>query len=101
MQMEMNQFDRKQGATEQKDMMNFVLGIAKLKQMAEKDEKSMVKDFESMDIEEQNNIMTMTANMAKIAADVNTKRMQANKQSEGGNNGGTSSASNKGANAKT
>ena len=73
-QTDAEQFDRKQSATEQNDMMKFVLGIAKLKQMAEKDEKSMAKDFEALDVQEQNNIMQMTANLTKIAADARGTR---------------------------
>ena len=87
------QFDRKQGASEQKDMMNFVLGISKLKQMAEKDEKSMVKDFEAMDIQEQNNIMQMTANMTKIAADANQQKQAREAAAKpGGENAGRKQA---------
>jgi hypothetical protein len=97
---EQEQFDREQGSKESKDMMDFVLGISKLKQMAEKDEKSMVKDFELMDIQEQNNIMTMTANLTKIAADANQARLTRESAKQGGENGGTKQATNKRSNAK-
>lgn len=90
-------WEREQSSDEQSEMLKFVLGIAKLKQMAEKDEKSMVKDFKQMDITEQNNIMTMTANLTKIAADANQQRLAATQG--GGENAGTKQTTNKGSNA--
>jgi hypothetical protein len=95
------QFDREQTQKEKKDMMTFILGAGKLKQMAEKDEKSLAKDWELMDIEEQNNIMQMTANLTKIAADSHKANADRKAQSQqGGKDGGTKQTSNKKPNAK-
>lgn len=92
-------WEREQSSEEQSDMLDFVVSIAKLKQMAEKDEKSMVRDFEQMDITEQNNIMTMTANLTKIAADANQQRLTREQSNKEGENARTVKTTNKGSDA--
>jgi hypothetical protein len=89
-QIEIGIKERELGQTDQKNTMDFLIDMAKLKQMAEKDEKSMLTKFAQIDQGKQANILQFAGNMAAMLgdmADKEDKNELAEKQLE---QGGTS-----------
>jgi hypothetical protein len=70
MQMEMEYKERELGQTDQKNTMDFLIDMAKIKQMAEKDEKSMVTKFAGLDQQKQASILQFAGNMATMLGDM-------------------------------
>jgi hypothetical protein len=60
--------DRKIKVDETKNILDFVVDLAKIKQMAEKDEKKLVSDFAKLSIQEQANILQFATEAAKVVA---------------------------------
>jgi hypothetical protein len=74
---EMQFKDREIKVDEEKNMLEFMVDMAKIKQMSEKDEKKMISDFQKMSIEEQNNLMQYVAQMAAVAQQAIAAKQQA------------------------
>jgi len=60
--------EREMADDERETTLEFIVDMAKIKQMGEKDEKSMITNFAKMSVEEQRNLMQFTAQMASVAA---------------------------------
>jgi hypothetical protein len=60
--------DREIKVDEQKNTMDFMVDLAKLKQMAEKDEKGMATKFAGLTVQEQGNILNFINNMTNTLA---------------------------------
>jgi hypothetical protein len=79
--------ERELGQTDQKNTMDFLIDMAKLKQMAEKDEKALVTKFAQIDQGKQANILQFAGNMATMLGDMadrDNKNELAEKQLEQG-----------------
>jgi hypothetical protein len=74
--------DREIKVDEQRNMLEFMVDMAKIKQMAEKDEKKMVSDFSKLSVEQQSNILQFAAQMAQVAATATANKEQQKKQGE-------------------
>lgn len=86
-QLEASFKDREIKVDEQKNILDFLVDTAKINQMAQKDEKKMVMDFQKLNLEEQQSILEFAAKAADIA-----QRAQAEKQvtqTQGGAENGT------------
>jgi len=60
--------DREIKVDEQKNLLEFLVDMTKIKQMAEKDEKKLMTDFKKLSQEEQADLMNFAAQMAQVAA---------------------------------
>jgi hypothetical protein len=78
--------EREMADDERETTLNFITDMAKIKQMGEKDEKSMITNFAKMSLEEQRDLMQFTAQMASVAAQAEAARKQAEAAKQGGNN---------------
>ena len=72
--------DREIKVDEQKNIMDFTLGIAKISHMTEKDQKSMITKFAGLDVQKQTAMLTFVSDMANVAA---TKEAAKSKEKEG------------------
>jgi hypothetical protein len=76
-QFEMQERIKKLELEEKGQTLDFVVDMTKIKQMQDKDDKSMAKDFARMDAEERANLMNYVAQMASVAAQVTAAEAQA------------------------
>jgi hypothetical protein len=68
-QVEIGFKDREIKVDEQKNVMDFMVDLAKIKQMSEKDEKAMITKFKGMEVQEQSTILGMAKDFITQAAD--------------------------------
>jgi hypothetical protein len=80
MEMEMEKTDREFTLKEQETQLDFLVDMAKIQQMAEKDEKAMATKLEQMDSTERGSVMQFAAQMFQIAS-------AAEQNAKGGDNG--------------
>jgi hypothetical protein len=92
---EMNKAKKELDLKEQDMTLDFVVDMAKIQQMQDKDDKSMAKDFAKMDAEERANLMNYVAQMASVAAQVSAAEASAKAVKEGKSNESKTSASKK------
>lgn len=74
--------DREIKVDEQKNLLEFTVDMAKIKQMSEKDEKSMSTKFAALDTQERASILQFVANMATLLA--NKEKNTNSENSKGG-----------------
>lgn len=68
MMMEKDKIDRELRVDEQKNLIDFIVGMAKIKQMSDKDKGNQMSDFERLSQKEKTDLRTFIANMSQIFA---------------------------------
>jgi hypothetical protein len=94
-QAEAEKTERELANMEQNTALDFIVDMAKIKQMAEKDEKSLVTNFERMSLEEKQTVLDFAAEMAKVMQQEKAATESAKAQAKGAKNGGTKQTSSK------
>ena len=69
--------DREIKVDEQKNIMDFTLGIAKISHMTEKDQKSMITKFAGLDVQKQTAMLKFVSEMASVEATKEAAKTQA------------------------
>jgi hypothetical protein len=77
LQLEAGFKDREIKVDEQKNILDFLIDMTKIKQMAEKDEKKLVSDFKKLSLDAQEAILKFTAQVADTAQKDNAAKLQA------------------------
>jgi hypothetical protein len=75
--------DREIKVNEQKNIMDFTIDMAKISQMTEKDQKSMITKFAGLDVQKQSAMLTFVAQMAATMANKEATEKAAKEQKKG------------------